>query len=337
MNEIRKLLTFNYLPLISKYRTELMGLGIINVLLYHWIAFSNLSKDNIFIIVLSEFNKFVFTEGFLFLSGFGLYYSFTKNSDTITFWKKRALRVYLPYLIMTLPFLTYFDLFENSSIFDFLLDITCLFFWKEGNKYGMWYIAISIILYLIFPLVYKICILKDNRKTIERLLLLMLISLCIPVLIKLVDSNYYKIIKIGIDRVFIFLCGLAYGYVSHACRVSKNKLLIYNVAIINLFVITYVVSLFADPIYNFLQMVSKLVTIPTICCIFNIMGNNKFMQLLNREGHYTLELYILHLFFYSLFSSLFVNVSQIEIMSMSILLALIICKPVHITINKVLL
>lgn len=87
----------------SHYRRELMGIAIIGVCLLHAFAWTDIEGTKIARIIF-PFARIAFTEGFLFLSGFGLYYSFCKNNNKRTFYLKRFNRVLLPYVIMCLPF-----------------------------------------------------------------------------------------------------------------------------------------------------------------------------------------------------------------------------------------
>lgn len=71
---------------ISKYRAELMGLAILGVMWGH------LMNDTYQPSIFAQLARLVHTPGFLFLSGFGLYYSFSNNSDVHLFFKKRIAR-----------------------------------------------------------------------------------------------------------------------------------------------------------------------------------------------------------------------------------------------------
>ena len=95
---------FNYgFSVLSRFRQELMGIAILGVCLLHAFDWAGIG-DSVISKAISPFARIAFTEGFLFLSGFGLYYSFSKNSDLRQFYLKRVNRVLLPYMIMGLPF-----------------------------------------------------------------------------------------------------------------------------------------------------------------------------------------------------------------------------------------
>ena len=89
--------------LFAKYRSELMGIAILNVLVLHSLSWIQ-PKPSIFVSAFNAFGHLIFTEGFLFLSGFGLYYSLNRNNDINAFYKKRVQRLIIPYWAMTMPF-----------------------------------------------------------------------------------------------------------------------------------------------------------------------------------------------------------------------------------------
>lgn len=139
--------------IFSKYRGELMGIAILGVCLLHAFKWAGIEESAIAHAV-GPFARIAFTDGFLFLSGFGLYYSFSKNSDLRRFYIKRVNRVLLPYMIMGLPFFLIGLATGGMSLSAFLLKLTSLYFWFFGND-GMWYISMSMALYLLFPFAYK--------------------------------------------------------------------------------------------------------------------------------------------------------------------------------------
>lgn len=91
---------------ISKYREELFGISILMIMFFHFcgphIEYYSSSVDGSFILTLERrFNTYIGSIGveiFVFLSGMGLYYSFSKNDDMRQFFKKRFKRILIPYL-----------------------------------------------------------------------------------------------------------------------------------------------------------------------------------------------------------------------------------------------
>ena len=139
---------------LSKYRSALMGIGILGVMLAHYLLWAKIAS----IIPTAFFRPFtglVFTEGFLLLSGLGLYYSWQKDSSTISFYKKRIHRLFIPYILISFAFIVYSTIISNSSLLESTLRLLTLKFWVFGND-SMWYISVSLALYLAFPFIYRI-------------------------------------------------------------------------------------------------------------------------------------------------------------------------------------
>ena len=83
---------------LSRYRSELMGLAMIFVMLFHvW-----LPKSNPMYGLVRCGN--VGVDMFLFLSGIGLWFSWTGNRSLPRFFRKRYIRIYPAWLIMACLF-----------------------------------------------------------------------------------------------------------------------------------------------------------------------------------------------------------------------------------------
>ena len=78
--------------ILSKYRTELMGIAIL------WVMFFHLSIDiNNRILNLIKTIGYGGVDIFLMISGLGLYYAYKKNNNIKLFYKRRLLRL-LPHI-----------------------------------------------------------------------------------------------------------------------------------------------------------------------------------------------------------------------------------------------
>ena len=141
----------NPLSLLSKYRSALMGLAILGVLIGHIYDLGGVPKADSFSQLLYFLSTQIHVNGFLFLSGFGIFYSLRGNSSTKDFYVKRIYRIVIPYLLLAVPYFLLFTVAKHESIGLFLRCITTTEFWIHGNFHGMWYIALSIVLYIITP------------------------------------------------------------------------------------------------------------------------------------------------------------------------------------------
>ena len=195
------------LKAISKYRTELMGVAIIGVLIGHIIAFNDLCYPT-----LDSIAHGIHVPGFLFLSGFGLFYSLTKNSNIKDFYVRRFWRFYFPFLLISLPFLLRTILTGKFDIWWFITKITTVGFWLYGND-GTWYIAISLALYLLAPLLF-VWFQRDKGYCVWKILMVIAIAIGINYTIQLLMPAYWNKIEIGLKQVPFFFLGMLVAHYS---------------------------------------------------------------------------------------------------------------------------
>jgi peptidoglycan/LPS O-acetylase OafA/YrhL len=162
----------NYLQLLTKYRTELMGFAIIWFFLYHFGSFIN-------IYIINEFCGIGYggVDIFIFLSGFGLFFSMSKTSIS-QFYKKRFWRIFPAYfVVVALSFL----LQQKFDITKFLITISTLGFWIpwRGNIYYEWYIPSIVLLYLLFPYYYKRLCSNAGLTSIIFMIIGLLLTFCL--------------------------------------------------------------------------------------------------------------------------------------------------------------
>ncbi|WP_455614568.1 acyltransferase family protein [Bacteroides congonensis] len=189
------------LSVYSKYRTQIMGVSALMIIICHvqGIDFSH------FPIVkkLIWFGNYG-VEFFLFVSGFGMFYSLD-NMDTglIHWYKKRYIRILVPYVLITSLLYPLRLIFGGDfGIRDFLLHITTLEFWMYHK--GAWFIAMLFPLYLITPLIARLF--DRMQKRFLAMLVLMIIFLILSQIP--IDNNIIQNIQFVCARVPIFLLGL---------------------------------------------------------------------------------------------------------------------------------
>ena len=127
-----------------------MGYAMVGVLIGHILVFGQIPSEG-GVGVLSWLSYLIHTSGFLFLSGFGVYYSLTKNSIAKSFYERRLWRFLLPFLIVAIPYFLLVTVANHGSLWDYLGYISTAAFWIKGNYHGMWYIAVSLVLYTVTP------------------------------------------------------------------------------------------------------------------------------------------------------------------------------------------
>lgn len=144
------MVTFN-LNTISEYRNSLMGVATICILLTHAPAYGVILPFHLnALLSAAQIGVMIF----FFVSGVGLYYSLNakeyNNKDIIKWYKKRFTRLFLPYLIIYIPFCALNCHIHNENIFMFLFDISTLSFWF--GRPTCWFVNMLVPLYIISPL-----------------------------------------------------------------------------------------------------------------------------------------------------------------------------------------
>lgn len=242
---------------IINNRMYLMGVAIIMVVVYHlfcWV-YNPVSFFNL---------GYVGVDLFLFLSGFGLSYSFEKNS-ILCFYKHRIMRIYPMYFIAVL--LTFF--LKRWSFTDLFLNLAAIGFYTSTSENRFdWYVISLFSLYLTFPFFYYYSKLKYNG----------IVVFFSVVLILLYFINFQWWFDCFIGRLPIFLFGIIYKeYYKHIKKISIICILLY--------IPIRFVSLFLS---------SSLLALPIIVILLNIRSSidSKIICLLSKIGKYTLEIYL---------------------------------------------
>lgn len=137
--------------IISEQRSGVFGLAILWIMLFH----SSLDLGWWMPIHLIKATGYCGVDVFLFLSGIGLYYSMEKDPFPAHFYKKRALRVLLPYAIVAVVYEGGRCLLGDSTPLEALANVTFVSYWTRGYA-TYWFIAAVLIFYLAYPFLYRV-------------------------------------------------------------------------------------------------------------------------------------------------------------------------------------
>lgn len=148
-----KSLDFN-LQEISQYRTQLMGISALMIIICHSLLAPGILVENpLFRWVIIQGNRGV--DIFLLVSGIGLYYSLCSHNGSLSKWySKRYKRILVPYLVTLLPYFFYAVISGRSNITESLMFITSVSYYTD--HVGYWFVDMLFVLYLITPFYYKI-------------------------------------------------------------------------------------------------------------------------------------------------------------------------------------
>ena len=312
---------------ISTYRTALMGIAILGVMIGHcktdW-------PVSIFSRTVGLLCYSVFTGGFLFLSGFGLYHSMSKNNSIKDFYAKRMKRVLVPWACIALPYFLFMDVIHSGSWSNFLWHLSTLSFWKSGNYSGMWYISVIMALYLVYPFYYRIT--YGNRKLKSCILLLIFGSLfIIEYMIFMLAPDYYDRISICMNMGIFFLGSYMADFLC-----NNRKDLTINVGGV---ILMCLIAAYFFKLSGHIYIIYNLFCIGLWAGLFRSVQNSKIgnvgIRVLEWFGRYTLELYMIHLFLYYIMKEVLLpGIGNNILFPVSVAIAMLMCMPIHNAINK---
>lgn len=324
--------------LVSKYRSELMGIAIIEVMLGHfcsWINISPFESLGKLGILVSRLFDMVHTPGFMLLSGLGLYYSFYKNADVISFYIRRIKRMWLPYILMALPCVGLIAYIRGGLNVDVFIGwVTSLGYWFPGDTQycNMWYISMSVVCYLFFPFIYNAIFTSRLKKKVGPFRIFLCIAILCVVLTWAIAKcfpAYFDLVYLAVPKSVMFIIGIYWGYLS-----INNKEInagLYTICLAMIFLFFFIWSRVDITMFNFAEFCVFLFTIPLVCVVLERFQHYSFMRGLcsvwSWVGKYTLELYVLHIMLARILSELEISNELTPYIAISG--AFILCVPVH--------
>lgn len=291
MSNEKKLFNF---ALILKYRTELMGIATVMILFFH----SAISFDFLQLPVLQKLGEAIRSLGragvdiFLFLSGIGLYCSMEKEPRATRFYRKRAARILPPVFIVS--FLYYACADHPIRLLDYFSDSLLISFFTRGDR-TFWFVALLIVLYIMFPLIYKI--LKRSR-TIG-FIAVMTAAIALNGLLLLLCPSFYAVTEIAWTRVPVFLIGAWMGDMAlnrKTCSRAKLMFAAIPLVLISL-ALLFVLHDFLHPRFYLARplfsVVGVFVTL-LFCGILDRIRGVFLKSILRFFGTHSLEFYLLY-------------------------------------------
>lgn len=181
------------LYLLSKFRGELMGVAIILIMIFHCGALS-IGRIGV--------------ETFVLLSGVGLYFSLSKDSNPRKFFRKRLLRILPTYFLFATPIIIFYD--YQYGLARIMADVTTLNILRGGRFY--WFIMLIILCYLIAPLYYSIQRKYKHTVAIPVVVMMLAYFICL----------HLPVQSIWLQRFPSFLLGMSFGKLILECNKSEN-------------------------------------------------------------------------------------------------------------------
>lgn len=276
-----------------------MGIAVISILLFHFAEDCRIYSYN-YDGIIKFYKSLIGSAGvdlFLLLSGFGLYYSWKKNSNYKEFMSKRVKKIVIPYLIIAISAFIIRDVFiKNLGFMSVLKGITFYTYLTTGDNW-FWYILMILICYSIYPWIFNIV--EENKTKTQTYTSMISTVTFITVLALLLKSSNPKIFSytnIMLLRFPVFVLGAFLGRASYEKRVMGKELLA--------FLILSIVMLPLRETNNIIMLRYSnafilLAIILIIIFVLEWLDNHKikfgfFKKILEWLGKYSLEIYLGH-------------------------------------------
>ena len=290
---------------ISKYRRQIFGLTILEIMVFHYFEtvlshgtevphYLYLSAK-LYLTLLGSIGVDVF----LFLSGMGIFQSLKKDGNVMRFYRKRLLRVVLPYGIAGLAFWIVKDFVMNqATIGTFLLDYSLLSFWISGVR-TLWYVAFIVVLYAVSPL-----LVRWIRSMGRKAWLLLAGAVVLDVAVKYCTPDFFSNCEIAVQRVPIFLLGL----ICSERIVAGDRIRIGDLLVIFLFRPIYVLCNFASlPFARLGDGLNGLVLLLAFALMVSYIRRPVVQEVLGKVGDLSLELFLTHVMLRNIMNSAHIN------------------------------
>ena len=284
---------------ITKYRSVWMAFAIIMIILFH----SKMIMPNS---VLDFIKKTGYggVDIFIFASGLGCYYSLSKNSDINAFLKKRFSRL-MPTFWCFLPFYFFYKYLNGGiSVGAIIGNLLCIHPFTLKNDSFNWYIGCIWLFYFLAPYLYfhtkKI---KNTYNAFIYLIFLLLFT------IPFFECNEFIIM---ITRLPIFFLGMYCAKQSKKENYTLSKttiILSIIIMIIGIIILRYIYIHYPEYLWSYgLHWYPFIFIVPGLCLCISLLciliDNKKvgtyIIKVLNIIGENTFELYLTHIFIFSI-------------------------------------
>ena len=282
------------LAAFSKSRDLLFGIATVMVIIFHsYLSFDSLLPSapvvaDILNLVRTHCNKGV--DMFLFMSGIGLYYSMSSNPALKDFYKKRAVRILPPVLIVSA---IWFAIKGSSGLGNYISNVTLLSFYTKGTR-NFWYFSLIVVLYAVYPFIHKFY----KKSGVAGFLLSVFFILMINFLLMKAAPSVYLNIEIALTRIPVFLFGcFAAKYVKEGVTISSKWLIIAAALTIGIYVLYFYMPLDEGKflyLYRYIGSIFAVSQLTLWAALFEKTKRGGFATFLVWIGGYSMEIYLIH-------------------------------------------
>lgn len=266
---------------VSKYRSAIMGFATIMVMLVHQYAV----HDSIVLDVFSHIGHWG-VDIFLFVSGFGIARSLSKNTKSVFF--RNRVKKMLPICLVVGVFGLVLDILHHEvDVVNLVPKLLCL---------DNWYVYTISIYYALSPLILKM--MRKKAWVLPMVVLILSVILSVFSLLQpLSDSTHFLVNKLpwAWDRFFVYLLGIL-------CYLKRTK---YSASLYIIGGILFVFVLLSQ--YKYLPMIHcryqvLAFSMPLVCYAISLLCriSGVIETGLSFFGKHSLSIFLIHLIVYSI-------------------------------------
>lgn len=316
---------------IMKYRNQLYGICIVLILIFHiarttWLPYIRIRMiDEPSLVYLKNYiNNFrIGVDVFVFLSPIGLFYSIQKHSLK-TFYVNRIKRVFIPSMIILIPYFFWLEFFLRSDEFLysqhffitnfsrtmhrgllFLGDITTVNYWIGSVPYSFWYVSFVFIIYAVYPFLYKLDI-KTNRIFTY---VMFALSIGLYLYINIAPASYTRTIETFLSRLPVFFLGILLSKLF----TEKHEIPQW---VLSVMLVLWGLTLWQLILWGsdgFFRMLGSLFAVLSVFLFAAIMkAGGEIMYIINLPflyiGKYSFEIYMMHLIIFNIINTIHLHI-----------------------------
>lgn len=209
---------------LSRYRSELMGVAMLWVMLFH--AFDlDMGLPALELVRSAGFGG---VDIFILLSSMGLAMSLARREqDYSAFMARRASRILPAYYLVVVPFTLYLILTQGTLWSSLVWNVTLLYYWMRSSGAFNWYVAGAMTFYAVTPACFRRLRRARSREGFTAVAVLAGLALC-----QLLTHEGYWYVMDFFYRVPVFFLGLLLGfYVLEERRLTRRALAFWGAAL----------------------------------------------------------------------------------------------------------
>ena len=276
--------------MLSKYRTELMGVAMLWVMFFH-ASDLNMGHEALEWIRAAGFGG---VDIFILLSAMGLALSLSKKEvEYSAFMARRAERILPAYYTVVIPYTVFLIIYKGVAKSALVWNTTLLYYWMRSSGAFNWYVAGIMTFYAVTPFCFRKLRSAKNRELTVGVVVAVSLLICQL----FVQEGYWYIMDVAY-RVPVFFLGLLLGFYVKEDRPLGKKDILFWLCWLGLgggYLTGYVFG--AKPLILPLCHLFLFTTVPmcfVLCLLFDKLLLDWLRRFLRLVGENSLEIYLLN-------------------------------------------